>query len=171
MKTMLRNLARRYGSRMLVRANDALRRDLIGAQATVERLNQVLQHGEQGMGHAARALDEATAEIRKLTRHVAVAEQMLAEEKAAVQEQHALVRELTGRIECQADNHEADRAEWAEAKSRLTARVAELEQLLVQADADHAGLSGQLQDAGLDAAWRDVAAVSGPSSPKPYGRQ
>jgi hypothetical protein len=90
----------------------------------------------------------------------ALCDARFAESQRTVREQSNLIVDLTGRIGRQADNHEADRAEWERAKSRMAARIAELEQTVVALFA--AG--------GLDAAWSDVAAVSG-LQPKPFGRQ
>lgn len=111
--------------------------------------------------HAARGVEIArlTGALASAENMMIVAQKRFAESQRTVKSQADLILDLTARIERQADNHEEDRAEWAEVKSRLTARVSELEQLLVRADADHAELSGRLQDAGLDAAWPEVAAL------------
>lgn len=93
-------------------------------------------------------------EIAKLNGTLIRTEQMLNSSRAEVRNLNARVEDLTGRIERQADNHEADRDAWAKARSRMAARVAELEQTVVAM-----GVAS-----GLDAAWPDVAAVSGPRS-------
>lgn len=104
--------------------------------------------------------------IAELTGSLAAAENLLAlsetryaESQRTIREQSALIQDLSGRIERQADNHEADRADWERTKSWMAARITELEQTVVAMSA-----------AGLDTAWADVAAVSGPQT-KPNGRQ
>lgn len=62
MKTMLRNLARAWANRMLIRSNDTLRRDLIAAEATIERLKQ------QNDSTHLRLLDERDEALRNVGR-------------------------------------------------------------------------------------------------------
>lgn len=83
--------------------------------------------------HAARGV-----EITRLAGALASAENMLAlvqgrfaESQATVKSQAELILDLSGRIGLQADNHEADRAEWERVKSRLTAQVRELQETVV----------------------------------------
>lgn len=123
MKTLLRNLAYRWSSHVVVRANDDLRRELIRVRAAMDRQAQSLQRGEQGT--ATHTLDEATAEIRRLTRLYTLAEARLSEFEETVKDKAERIRDLSGRIECQADNHAKDRAEWA---TKVRALETQLEQ-------------------------------------------
>lgn len=79
-------------------------------------------------------------EIANLKRVIEVAELDLGREREEIRRLNGEIQKLKGQVECQADNHEADRAEWAQAKRRL-------EEQLAAADRDHANLSGRLQDA------------------------
>lgn len=124
-----------------------------------------VQPGWQAPHELVNELAARGVEIARLAGALASAENLLAlsetrfaESQRTVKYQAERLQDLSGRIERQADNHEADRAEWERVKSRMAARIDELEQTVVAMSA--AG--------GLDAAWLDVAAVSGP---KPFGRQ
>lgn len=75
--------------------------------------------------------------IAELTGTLATAQHQLILAKAEIREQDARLRDLEGRIECQADNHEADRAEWAAKVRDLEGQVRDLQEATV-AMAPHA---------------------------------
>lgn len=68
MKTMLRNAARRWANRMLVRSNDTLRRQLISAEARVRLRNQAMRHGTEALDAARAELAEVTARLAATSR-------------------------------------------------------------------------------------------------------
>lgn len=103
---------------------------------------------------------ELTGSLASAENLLALSEQRFAESQRTVREQSALIQDLNGRVTLQADFHEADRADWERTKSWMAARISELEQAVVATAAK----------SGMDEAWLDVAAVSGPQS-KPNGRQ
>lgn len=74
------------------------------------------------LGRRALAADKAdlAAEIGRLNRTLADAEPVIRLHKGEAKRLEGRVRELEGRLECQADNHEADRAEWARKLAKVT---------------------------------------------------
>lgn len=73
-------------------------------------------------------LDEATGEVRRLTRLLAISEARFTEAQHTVKEQAERLLDLNGRIECQADNHERDRAAWEAQLGQARDQIRQLEQ-------------------------------------------
>jgi hypothetical protein len=91
MNTVLRNLTRRWANRMLVRSNDAMRRELVGVEAAVQRLKQetaILRNTVRSFGQ----LCEANQQMRRQAeqeRDTAIARQTeLEQQLVAASEQH-----------------------------------------------------------------------------------
>lgn len=108
----LRNLARRWANTLIVRTNDALRHDLIRAQATIARQTQTMRQGEHALYVATGDLAEATATIKELRDELTA---------------------KTSQIERQADLFDEYRTEIESTRRQrdeACARVEELEELL-----------------------------------------
>lgn len=128
MKTMLRNLARQWAIKALVKHNDDLRRKLISAEARIERQEQTMRQGARALDLATAELDEATSVAKDLHAELDRKEDQIQRQAnlfEQVREQAAREREsLRERMGQQITWLAAERAEALQ-------RVAQLEQTIV----------------------------------------
>lgn len=103
----LRNLARRWARRwagnVIVRANDALRRELIRTQARIDRQVQTLWRGERKLLIATKDLEEATETIKELREELSRKEGQIERQADVFEEYRAEIAELRRHI-ADADN-------------------------------------------------------------------